>query len=130
MLKKEELKSIMKQWSVLFVDDESFVVETMQELLPFLFKEAFFATNGIEGLEKFKNNKIDLVITDISMPKMNGIDMAKQIQQLNSKMKIICISGHNEKDLLAPMKEITQHIIIKPISTTTLYDTISKIVND
>jgi YesN/AraC family two-component response regulator len=125
---KEELKKIIKNKSVLFVDDEEFLLETMKDILPILFGNVYFAKNGIEGLEIFKNYYIDIVITDLNMPKMDGIEMLKQINKINPTIKSICVSGHNENELIKEVKELNSVFIIKPISSTELYNALSEIL--
>ncbi|MCK5111309.1 MAG: response regulator [Arcobacteraceae bacterium] len=125
---KEEIKSIIKNWNVLFVDDEEFVVETMKEILPILFKDSYYAVNGLDGVSVCKEHKIDLVMTDLSMPKMNGIDMLKKIKEFNQDIKVICVSGHNESDLMQQAKQLGASFIIKPISSAELYDAIEEIL--
>ncbi len=123
-----EIKNIIKDWAVLFVDDEEFVVDTMREILPMLFAKSYFALNGIEGIELSNKYKIDLIITDLSMPKMNGIDMITKIKQLYPDIKIICVSGHNESNFIEDSKKLDAEFIIKPISSSVLYKAIEKII--
>ena len=125
---KKEINSIIKDWNVLFVDDEKFVVETMKEILPILFKESYYATNGLDGISICKENNIDLVITDLSMPKMNGIVMLNKILEFNKDMKILCVSGHNEREFIEKAQELGASFIIKPISSTELYQAIEELI--
>jgi len=124
---KEELKIKLKTLVVLFVDDEEFVVKTMKEIFPMLFKNCYFANNGIEGVDLYKNNKIDIVITDLSMPKMNGIEMLKNIQKINKNFKSICVSGHNEKNYLEDAHFLGSAYIVKPINSAELYKALSSL---
>ncbi len=125
---KEDIKTVIKNWNILFVDDEEFVIETMKEILPILFKNSHFALNGLDGVSVCKENDIDLIITDLSMPKMNGIDMIKEIKKFNPNIKIICVSGHNESELINEAKELGASFIIKPISSTELYNAIGEVL--
>ena len=125
---KQEIKNNLKQLNVLFVDDEEFVVETMKEILPILFKDSFFALNGKDGITIVENNKIDIIITDLSMPKMSGIDMLKNIYKIDSNIKCICVSGHNENNFLDQAKELRCQYIIKPINSKQLYAAFSKVL--
>ena len=118
---KLELKLKLKTLSVLFVDDEEFVVETMQDILPMIFHDCFFAKNGLEGIQHYKNNKIDIVITDLSMPKMNGIEMLKEMKKINPNLKSICVSGHNEKSYIDDSLNLESKYIVKPINSIELY---------
>ena len=125
---KQDIKNIIKDWSVLFVDDDEFVLETMKDLLPYLFKESHFASNGIEGIELFNQQNIDLIITDFSMPKMNGLDMITTIKQSNPNIKVICVSGHNEKGFVDNLEIFSGNIMIKPISSAVLYNTLERVI--
>ncbi len=60
----------------------------------------YVATNGKEGIEKFKEVNPDIVITDIMMPELNGLDMAKELKKINSKVPIIVLSAFSDKDKL------------------------------
>lgn len=63
------------------------------------------ASTGEEAVEIFKNNKIDLIIMDLGLPKMNGIETTNEIRRLNSDVKIIILTSHNdEKEVLNSLK--------------------------
>lgn len=122
---RDELKTKLSTLNVLFVDDEVFVVETMKDVLKRLFKQCHFATNGKEGLEKFKKNNINVVITDVSMPTMSGIEMLNEIKKTDSKVKSIFISGHNEQNYLKHSKMFQNEYIVKPITSKALYQALN-----
>ena len=70
--------------TVLYVEDEIDIRRFMYKNLSRLFEKVLLASNGEEGLALFKNNKIDIILTDITMPKMNGLDMITQIRKGNN----------------------------------------------
>ena len=125
---RSDIKIKLKDLSVMFVDDEEFVVEAMKEILPMLFKDSYFALNGLEGLEQAKKSHIDILITDLSMPKMNGLDMIKNIKEFNPEIKVICVSGHNEGEFLQKAKELKTSFIIKPISSNELFKALGEVL--
>lgn len=125
-MENDEIKKRIKEMSVLFVDDEDFVVETMKEVLPILFKESYFALNGEDGLEILKIKDIDVVITDISMPKMCGQDMVNSFD--SKELKVIFLSGHNEKDYLEMAKKVNGSFIVKPISSKELFRALREVL--
>jgi len=125
---KNEIKLKLKDLTVMFVDDEEFVVETMKDILPMLFKESYFASNGVDGITQAKNNKIDILITDLSMPKMNGIDMIKKIKIFSPDTKVICVSGHNESEFMEKAEELKSSFIIKPISSGELFKALGEVL--
>lgn len=125
---KEEIKEHIKALNVLFVDDEEFVVEILKDILPLMFYQAHFASNGMEGLKIFEKEKIDLVITDLNMPKMNGITMLKNMKLLKNDIKSICVSGHNEKEFIEEAKKLGSSFIIKPINSNELFNALREIL--
>ena len=114
----KELATKTKQFSVLYVEDEEIVRNQMTMILSMLFKEVDSAVDGEEGLEKYKSNpnKYDLIITDITMPKMDGLELSQKIKEINSSQKIVIISAHREDEFLSKIKEIgIDGIIFKPL---------------
>jgi len=126
---RNQIKNSLKNLSVLFVDDEEIVIDIMQDILPMLFKNAYYARDGIEGIEQFKLNKPDIIITDISMPHMDGISMLKIIKELDSNVKIILLSGHNEQDQIEACQDLNGEFIIKPISSNILYQALGNVIS-
>ena len=126
---KAEIKDTIKNLSVLFVDDEEIVIDIMQDILPMLFKHSYYARDGIEGIEKFKQNKPDIIITDISMPHLDGISMLKVIKKIDKDIKIIFLSGHNEQDQINACKDLNGEFIIKPISSNVLYKALGNVLS-
>lgn len=128
-MERNEIKRTIKNLSVLFVDDEEIVIDIMQDILPILFKNSYYARDGIEGIEQFKQNKPDIIITDISMPNLDGISMLKAIKKINNNVKIILLSGHNEDDQIEACKNLNGEFIIKPISSNILYQALGKVLS-
>ena len=127
-MQRELIKNKLKELSVLFVDDEKIVIDIMKEILPMLFKETYYATDGFEGLKEYKDNLPDLVITDLSMPKLDGLNMIKHIKTINENVKIICISGHNEDKSIQECKKLGCAYIVKPINSKILFKVFEEIL--
>lgn len=125
---KTEIKKVIKNFDVLFVDDEEFVLNTMKETLPILFKSANFADNGLDAIKMCKDCNIDFVITDISMPKMNGITMVQNIKEFLDDIKVIFVSGHNESEYIDVIRELQSSLIVKPINSTDLYKALEEVI--
>lgn len=122
---RTELKSKLSTLNVLFVDDESIVIDSLRDALTMLFNESHFASNGQEGLELFEKNHIDIIITDLSMPVMDGLSMMKNIKNISPDVKCIFISGHSEDAYLKESQALQTQYIIKPISSSKLYEALT-----
>jgi len=116
-----------KELSVLYVEDDAGLRETTAELFSNYFAHLETADDGLTALNIYNRNpeKFDLVISDISMPNLDGIDMSIEILKTNSEMPIIFISAHNEVEYLQRAIEIGVYsFITKPIANQKLYNAI------
>ena len=87
-----------KQLNVLYVEDDKNLIESMQFFLNRTFNKSYIAIDGLDGLDVFKTNinDIDLIITDIDMPGINGIEMIEEIRKLNANIPIYVTSAEDE----------------------------------
>lgn len=112
----KELKKRASRLSVLYVEDDIKIREEVGEFLKNFFHTVEIANDGQEGLEKFRDGDFSLVVTDIKMPRLNGLEMAKQIKKLKNETKIIVTSAYDEKKLLMnAIENSIDHYIVKPI---------------
>lgn len=112
LLLKERAQSL----KVLYVEDEKEINEALSKYLSKFFSHVETALNGEEGLKKYKAGEFDIVLSDINMPKMNGIDMAKQIKEINPEQEIIIISAHSESEYFLNAIHLgISDYILKPI---------------
>ena len=95
-----EIQTLAKDISVLYVEDNPGLRTNIVQLLGKVFTTILSAADGLEAIEIFKKNKPKLVITDINMPKMSGLEMAKKIKSEEPDTKIIYITAFNEKEYL------------------------------
>ena len=116
---------------VLYVEDSEIVRGSTLELLNIFFSHIDVAEDGAIGLNHYKEyyqthqKHYDIVITDINMPHMDGIEMSQAILSENDKQIIIIISAHNESDYLLKLINMgVSHFILKPINITQLQKTI------
>jgi two-component system cell cycle response regulator len=106
---------------VLYVEDEVFVREPFSEMLRRRVKEVVIAKNGKEGIEMFKLHQPDVVISDIKMPLMDGLTMAREIRQLNQFVPIIITTAFEFKDFLMKSIEVgINKFLVKPIDRNAL----------
>jgi DNA-binding response OmpR family regulator len=114
-----------RNYNILFIEDENTLREVFCNTLQQLYKNVYEASDGVEALEVFKKNKIDIVVTDINMPNMNGLEFLKELRKLDKNCKIIIISAHTDLNYLLDATElnITKYLI-KPIDMEQLVATI------
>ena len=105
------------QMSVLLVDDEREVLLLFSMLLKRKFATCHVATNGEEALEILKSGaQIDCVITDISMPRMDGFELKINMDRLGYNIPVIGVTGHSEPEVIQRMKDLGfSHIMLKPV---------------
>jgi len=95
----KELRDTTKNLNVLFVDDEQVIRESFSQTLRMFFKKATVASCAKEALEIYSNNFFDLVISDINMPQMNGLEMVEIIKQNNPQQAIIMMTAFSEVNI-------------------------------
>ncbi len=119
-ISKPELAPLHKL-SLLFVDDEEDIRRGTSRYLQRHFLAYHDAPNGQEGLEKFRQYRPDIVVTDVTMPVMDGLEMARRIKAEDESVPIVVISAHNEIEFFAEAIEIgIDSYILKPANMSTL----------
>ena len=126
------MKKLMKfaqGLQVLYVEDNEEARESTLGLLDNIFDNITTAVNGEDGLEKFKKDNFDLILTDINMPKMNGIEMITKIRELNRDIPILILSAYNESGyFIETIKQGVEGYLLKPIDLSQFVDMINKAV--
>ncbi len=117
--------------SLLYVEDDPHTREGTLSILHEIFPTIYVACDGEEGLALYHENaqKIDLIITDITMPKLNGLEMIERIRETNKEIAIIVFSAHNESSYFAQTIELgVDGYLIKPLKSSQLFQTLSRTV--
>ncbi len=83
----------LKNLSVLYVENDNKVRLDLENKLKDKLKSIYCAVDGIEGLKQFKLNKPDIIITDITMPRMDGINMSMHVRKIDATLPIIVLSN-------------------------------------
>lgn len=118
--------------NVLYVEDEKSIRDQIYKMMSQLFDNVDVAVNGAEALEMYKQNSYDLVVTDLKMPQMDGIELCKNIIAMNKEQEIILISAHKEiEELLELINTGVSGFLLKPIDIDfmlqKLYSTVKNI---
>ena len=102
---------------VLVADDEPQILELMKEVLEERGYEVLTACNGQEALDLYTDHRPPIVLADIRMPKMNGIDLLRQVKEMDSEnVEVIMISGHLDlEDAIKALQYGARRYIRKPV---------------
>ncbi|MCK5293202.1 MAG: response regulator [Arcobacteraceae bacterium] len=126
----KDSKKYTDKLTVLYVDDSNTLLKLVSLFLNNIFKKVYTASNGVEGLESYKVNNPDIVITDLTMPKMDGHNLIKNIKKINPDAPIIIISAHSDsQNLLEVIHMGVSDFIPKPIDLELLQNALFKIAN-
>jgi len=118
---------MLKKFSVMHVEDDTSVRESLMRFLKRRFDTIYTAQDGAEGLELYKENKPDIVITDIQMPVMDGIEMSEKIKEINPDALIIVTTAFNEKPYLERANKIgITEYLKKPVVKDDLMNALKK----
>lgn len=123
-------KNILKYINVLYVEDEQDVREFTSKTIANIVNNVIVAKDGKEGLEKFRKNKdINLILTDINMPKMGGLEMCAEIRKEDEEIPIVITSAHNDPDFLKQAIDVkVSAYAMKPIDLYNLIESMIKAV--
>ena len=126
-------KNFLKTLTILYAEDDEAIRKSMEKILRKIFKDVISSVDGKEGLENYHlyteemDIVFDAVVTDIRMPNIDGLEMAKKIREINPDIPIIMTTAHGESDyMLEAIKIGVSGYILKPINTKELILTIQK----
>ncbi|MCK5855069.1 MAG: response regulator [Sulfurovaceae bacterium] len=112
---------MIKKITILYVEDETMIRLQAVEYLSLIYDNVLEAKNGLEALELYKKHKPDIIITDIEMPKMNGLELAREIRKLDKKIPIIIATAHTHSEYLLEALELQLiKYIVKPVTAPKL----------
>ncbi len=118
-------------YRVIFVDDEDIEREAMAAIIPWEqvdMELADMAWNGVEGLEKIRMHRPDVVITDIKMPVMNGIELIREAQKISPNTVFVVLSGYGEFEYTSQAMELgIRHYILKPCDEPQIVEVLKKV---
>jgi DNA-binding response OmpR family regulator len=122
---------LFKNYTLLYVEDEANIRETNKEFLKRRFKDVYEASNGKEGLLLFHKYRPDIILVDIKMPQLNGIDMVKEIRKVDKNTKIIIASAHTDVDYMLDAVELNiTRYLVKPLTSKKLFAAFEKCLDE
>jgi len=110
------MNDFLQEITLLYVEDSRAIREILSKRLEKKVKNIIVAMDGEEGYEKYIEHKPDLILTDVTMPKMSGIEMARKIKETNKDIPIIILSAHNDATYLLEAIELgISGYLLKPV---------------
>jgi len=114
---------------ILVIDDQRSIRNTLKEILEYEKNQVVTAQTGMEGLELLEKEKFDIVLCDIKMPEMDGIEVLQKVMDKSPEMPVIMISGHGNIDTAVDaIKKGAYDFIEKPLDLNRLLITIRNAV--
>lgn len=123
-----EKLNILKELRVLYMEDQEELRNTVVNVLKNIFNDIVVAVDGKNGVELYNKyndsgKHIDIILSDINMPNLNGIEACKSIVKINSDIPIVLLTGHNDSNyLLEAINLGISQYILKPIESFNLID--------
>ncbi len=121
----------LKKLRVLFVEDEDNIARLLKSAIGDSFYSFTLAKDGKEGVEKFLQISPDIVITDINMPRMSGLEMAKELKKINQNIPVIILSAFSEREKLFNAIDVgVAKYFLKPYDPDEILEYISSIADE
>ena len=119
----------LQRLTVLYAEDEEGIRKNIADSLSYYVKEVIEARDGVEAYEFYLQKKPDIVLSDIHMPNLNGIDFVKKVREENKSIPIVIITAHTDKEYLLEAIELKmEKYIVKPIELESLLNVLEKCV--
>jgi C4-dicarboxylate-specific signal transduction histidine kinase len=128
--KIQEIETKSRDLRILYVEDNEDLRERTISLLKLFFTHIEIAVDGKEGLQKFKDTKIDLVITDINMPELSGLDMLQAIKKIDSEVPCVLVSAYSNTEYFKRSIRLgVDGYLIKPVELEQYVEIMYKLVD-
>jgi DNA-binding response OmpR family regulator len=118
----QELMTVAKGKNILVVEDSENISESLAFLMRKFFDNVKIAEDGKAGLEAYKEMDYDIVVTDLRMPIMNGIEMSREIKKIKPEQVIIVATAFEEEEGAEMLQEFDVEIFTKPINMEKFFD--------
>ncbi|MCB2199710.1 response regulator [bacterium] len=120
----------MKNLNLLLIDDELELVTTLVERLEIRGIQAEAASNGRDALERVRQGHFDVVVADLKMPIMSGIEVMQTLREEFPDIKVVLITGHGSSDDSSQqMVERADGLLLKPFSIDSLIEKVNEVVH-
>jgi DNA-binding response OmpR family regulator len=120
---------LLKEKSVLFAEDDTITRTQMGEILEMLFAKVYVAEDGEEAYQIYEEELPDIIITDIKMPKKDGLNLIKRVRQNNYSIPIVLLTSFAEQELLLDAANLSiDGYLVKPVELEKLTFTVCRAI--
>ena len=125
----KELMKYTKNLTILYAEDDEMTAMINEDFFKVIFKNVISVSNGLDAIQEYKDKKFDLIFLDIEMPLMNGLDVGREIKQMDSEQKIIFLTAFDEIDYLKTALDIkADEYLLKPLDEDEFFEKIYGLV--
>lgn len=122
------MEDLYKDITILYVEDDESIREGYKRALKKYCNHLLLASNGVEGVEMFEKHAPDIIVSDINMPKLNGIKMAKQIKEQNPNQFIIFTTAYSDSEYTVEALELqVEGYLLKPVDKVKLKERLQQL---
>lgn len=129
----EPMQENMRGYKLLYVEDDISARKLLSIIIARKYPELklYVAENGVTGLDTFREQRPDIVLADVEMPVMDGIQMAREIKAIDTEAVIIALTAHNDPKYLQNAIEIgIRHYVLKPVINENLFAVIRNTIDE
>ena len=118
----------LKRYTIVYAEDETIIRLNVTQMLEEYFKKVIAVSNGKEALKSYRENKADVLMLDISMPLMTGLEVAKVVREENEDIPIIMLTALSDRDTLLDAVDLgLVKYILKPMSNEVFIETLKRL---
>jgi len=119
---------VLKKKSLLYIEDDVDVLNNISSILNDYFANVYFHLNAEDGCDTLGSKKIDLILVDIELPGISGIEFIKRVREINKEIPVIILSAYTKTDYLLESIDLKiEQYIVKPFTSKKLYALLDKI---
>ncbi len=127
-MRKDVLEKL-QNLTLLYAEDEVGIRENIADSLRYYVKEVYEANDGEEGYKLYLEKTPDIILSDIHMPNVNGIEFIKKVRQIDKNIPVVMITAHTDKEYLLEAVELhMEKYIVKPLDLDELFESLDKCI--